>query len=255
MCSICNHPHRIEVERDLLACPSVAAVAAHYRLPLEEVRQHQARLEARVEHARRQVEQLQLTESLARLELLLEKTMLVLTKAEENGDQKMMLQAIREAGRLTKMLHSLEVDLEASSLFLGATSGDWVKAASLFPTQPQVRESVRQAIRQSLLTPCAGTHLDAELLPPPAPVPEKSVPSVPKARASRRPRAAVIPRPSALGSVTVLEAAPVLEAASALGTALTPPEAPAVIESSQAGPGKGPGIIGNLVRTFACIRQ
>jgi hypothetical protein len=224
-------------------------VAAHYRLPLEEARQHQARLQARVEHARRQLEQLQLTESLDRLRLLLEKTMQVLTKAEENGDQKMMLQAIREAGRLTKMLHSMEMDLEASSLFLAATSEDWVKAASLFPTQPQVRESVRQAIRQSLITPCAGAHLEDELLPLPAPVPEKSVTAGPKSRTPRRPRAAVIPRPS------VSKAAPALEAASALETALTPPEAPAIIASNQVDPGKGSGLIGNLVRTFACIRQ
>jgi hypothetical protein len=207
MCSICNHPHRTEVERDLLACPSVAAVAAHYRLPLEEARNHQVRLEARVEHARRQVEQLQLTESLARLRLLLDKTMLVLTKAEDNGDQKMMLQAIREAGRLTKMLHALEVDLDGSSLFLAATSEEWVKAASLFPTQPQVRESVRQAIRQSLMTPCAGTHLEEELLPPPAPVPEKPVPTGPKPQTPRRLRAKVIPRPSASQAAPALEVA------------------------------------------------
>lgn len=195
MCNICNHPQRTEIDRDLLSWPAVAAVAAHYRLPLEELRRHKACLEARVEHARRQMEQLQLAESLDRLQLLLDKTMQVLTKAEENGDLKMMLQAVREAGRLTNMLHALDLDLdlEAAGLFLAATSKDWEKSASLFPNQPNVRESVRQAIRQSLLMPCAGAHFEGEPLPTPGPVREKSVRPGPVVRAQSPAQTAAIP--------------------------------------------------------------
>jgi hypothetical protein len=67
MCTVCCHPSRTEVERDLLSCPSTAAVAASHRLPLEDVRQHKARLQIRIEHAQRQLEQLRLADTVARL--------------------------------------------------------------------------------------------------------------------------------------------------------------------------------------------
>ena len=142
MCTICRHPARTVIERDLLACPSVGSVAAHHHLLFHEAVKHKARLQARVEHARQQLEQLLLTESLARLHLLLEKTMKVVAAAEEKGDLKLMMQAIREAGRLTQMINALPVDLESASLFLSTTDKDWPRAATPFPNQPWVLDSV-----------------------------------------------------------------------------------------------------------------
>jgi hypothetical protein len=70
MCTVCAHPSRIEIERDLLARPSAAAVAACHRLPLEDVKKHKVRLQARIEHTQRQLEQNRLADSLARLQLI-----------------------------------------------------------------------------------------------------------------------------------------------------------------------------------------
>lgn len=50
MCTVCAHPLRLEIERDLLSCPSAAAVAACHHLPLEDVKKHKTRLQARIEH-------------------------------------------------------------------------------------------------------------------------------------------------------------------------------------------------------------
>jgi hypothetical protein len=219
MCTVCNHPSRLEIERDLLTCPSVAAVAACHHLPLEEARQHKARLQARVEQAQRQLEQFRLADSLARLNLLLEKTMQVLAAAEENGDRKLMLQAIKEAGRLTKMLHALSLDQEAGSLFCEAGNPSWTHDGSTMAVQQQAREEVRQAIQRSLRTPCTGSNLEDELAPEPARLPENPGPAVRKGRASRRPPAAVIPWPSASEA------------------ALMPPDSPSAAQSSRTAPG------------------
>jgi hypothetical protein len=223
MCTICRHPSRPVIERDLLACPSVGSVAAHYNLPFHEAVKHKARLEARVEQARLQVEQLQLTESLARLHLLVEKTMKVVDAAEEKGDLKLMMQAIREAARLTQMIHALPVDLTASALFLAATDKDWPRAATPLPNQSWVRDSVRQAIQHSLKNPCEGSHFEKDLSPPQASPPAKPVSPVRKGRTTPRPPAAVIPWPSTLGDAVCSEVAV--------------PDGPAAVESARAGTG------------------
>jgi hypothetical protein len=207
MCTICRHPSRTVIERDLLACPSVGSVAAHHNLLFHEAVKHKARLQARVEHARQQVEQLLLTESLARLNLLVEKTMKVVAAAEEKGDLKLMMQAIREAGRLTQMINALPVDLEASALFLAATHQDWPRAATPLPNQAWVRDSVRQAIQQSLKNPCEGSHFEPDLTSPQASPPARPVSAVRKSRTPPRPSAAAIPCSSTPGDAMVSGAA------------------------------------------------
>jgi hypothetical protein len=182
-------------------------VAANHHLLFHEAKKHKARLQAQVEYARQQVEQLQLTESLARLNLLVEKTMKVVAAAEEKGDLKLMMQAIREAGRLTQMINALPVDLAASALFLAATDKEWPRAASPLPTQPWVRDSVRQAMQHYLKNPCQGSHYEDDLSPPPAAPPEKPVPAIRRGRTSRRFPTAVSPRPSTFGDATALETA------------------------------------------------
>jgi hypothetical protein len=123
---------------------------------------------------------------LARLNLLLEKTMHVLAAAETQGDQKLMLQASREAGKLTKLFHSLAPDQEAATVFLAAVSEDWVKAASSLAISPAVRESVHRAIQQSLLSPCPDSHLEDELVSPEAAPPPQSVPAARSGRTWKR---------------------------------------------------------------------
>jgi hypothetical protein len=224
MCTVCSHPHRLEIERDLLACPSAAAVAACHHLPLEDVKQHKARLQARIEYAQRQLEQIQLADSLARLNLLLEKTMKILAMAEENNDQKFMLQAIREAERLTKLIHSLSPELEAAGLLMETTDPNWPETGTTPGIQQWTREQVRQSIKQSLRTPCAGSRLEDELPPEQAAPPARPIPAVRKVRADHRPCVPVTPRPTALPTVTVLEA----------DTA--PPDFPAATGCNRAGP-------------------
>jgi hypothetical protein len=224
MCTICRHPSRPVIERDLLACPSVGSVAAHHHLLYHEAVKHKARLQARVEHARQQVEQLLLTESLARLHLLVEKTMKVVDAAEEKGDLKLMLQAIREAERLTKMINALAVDLEPASLFLAATDKDWPRAASPLPSQAWVRDSVRQAIQHSLKNPCEGSHFEPDLASPQPSPPARPVAAVRKSRTAPRPAAAVISWPSTPGDAMVS------------GVATEPPDGPTAVEIGRAGP-------------------
>jgi hypothetical protein len=150
--------------------------------------------------------------------------------------QKLMLQAIKEAGRLTKMIHALPMDLEATSLFLTATSKDWTQAATLLTTPPRVLESVRQAIRHSLLTPCAGNHLEDELSPPRMSPPEKPFPATGKGLSWRRLKDAVITRPTAQKTATSLQTITDLEVSPTLEKALVSTESLPKAQGSRAAP-------------------
>jgi hypothetical protein len=236
MCTVCSHPRRLEIERDLLACPSAAAVAACHHLPLEEVKQHKARLQARIDHAQQQLEQMQVADSLARLNILLEKTMKILAAAEDNGDQKLMLQAVREAERLTKLIHSFAREQEAVSLFMDTTDPGWPQTGSTPDIQARTRQEVRQAIKQSLSTPCADRHLEAELPPEPASVPAKPVPAVRKGQAFRRPQVLRVHKPTDLGAATVLPTVTDLGTANALEIALPSVDSLAAARYNRAGP-------------------
>jgi hypothetical protein len=236
MCTVCYHPNRLEIERDLLACPSAAAVAACHHLPLEDVKKHKARLQARIEHAQRQLEQMQLADSLARLNLLLEKTMKILAVAEDKDDMKFMLQAVREAERLTKMIHSLTLEQEDAGLFMETTDPGWAETGTTPGIQQRAREKVRLAIKISLRTPCAGNHLEDDLIPAPASPPTKPVPAARKGRAPSQPRLPVIPRPTTQGTATALQPLTDLEIAMAMETALAPPDFPGAAQDNRAAP-------------------
>jgi hypothetical protein len=171
------------------------------------------------------LEQIQLADSLARLNLLLEKTMKILAMAEDNNDQKFMLQAIREAERLTKLIHSLSPEQEAASLLMETTDPSWNETGATPRIQQETREKVRRSIKQSLRTPCAGSKLEADLPPEPASPPAKPLPAVRKVRAPGQPRRPLIPWLSARREATIVSAT----------TAL--PDAPTAVEEGRAAPG------------------
>jgi hypothetical protein len=162
--------------------------------------------------------------------------MKILAMAEENNDQKFMLQAIREAERLTKLIHSLSPEQEAASLLMETTDPSWNETGATPRIQQETREKVRRSIKQSLRTPCAGSKLEADLPPEPASPPAQPLPAVRKGRASRRPRVPATPWPTVLENVTALQTMTDLCIATTLETALTPPDFPSATEYNRAGP-------------------
>jgi hypothetical protein len=185
--------------------------------------------------AQRQLEQIQLADSLDRLNLLLEKTMKVLARAEDNDDLKLMLQAVREAERLTKMIHALSPEPDAASLFLETTDPGWPETGTTPGIQQWAREKVRTSIKTSLRTPCAGSHLEAELPPEQLSPPVKPIPMVRKDQASRHPQVPVIPS-TVPQPVTALRSITDLGTATTLETALAPPDSPTAKKNNHAGP-------------------
>jgi hypothetical protein len=111
--------------------------------------------------------------------------------AEDKDDMKLMLQAVREAERLTKLIHSLSPEPEAASLFMETTDPSWSQTGTTPRLQQSAREQVRQSIKTSLRTPCAGSRLEDELPPEQASPPARPVPAVRQGRgngqSSRRP--------------------------------------------------------------------
>jgi hypothetical protein len=147
-----------------------------------------------------------------------------------------MLQAVREAERLTKLIHSLAREQEAVSLFMDTTDPGWPQTGSTPGIQARTRQEVRQAIQQSLRTPCAGTHLEDERPPEQTSVPEKPVPVVRKGQASRRPQVLFTPQPADRGTATALPTVTELRTATTLETALASADSLPAAQGNRAGP-------------------
>jgi hypothetical protein len=100
----------------------------------------------------------------------------------------------------------------------------WPQTGSTPRLQAWTQQEVRQAIQQSLRTPCAGARLEDELPPEQSSPPEKPHPSVRKVKPSMRPLAPKSSWPQALPTVAVLEAA------------TAPTDFPTAVECIRAGP-------------------
>jgi len=103
-CTICKHPQRLEIERAIVAGTSLRDIAGHFgtaKTNIERHRTHVTEAIARNKDARELVRTATLLEDVRagerRVERLYDKAQQILTKALEDDDPRMAIQAIRAA--------------------------------------------------------------------------------------------------------------------------------------------------------------
>ncbi len=117
LCSICNHPDRTAIDKALVTrSASMRDVAGHYGVSRSALSRHKANHLPRLVEAAKASEAAQAVTSgvalMDELDGLLNRALAILEAAEETGQLKVALQAIREARECIKTCADLAVTAE-----------------------------------------------------------------------------------------------------------------------------------------------
>ena len=113
VCTVCRHEERKQIERSLLAGAPLRTIAAQWSVSKTALIRHKAHVSATLEKAAEKQEQARGERLLNQLLDPQRRTMELLAEAEQDGDRRIRLGAIREA----------RSNLELIGRFLGELSG------------------------------------------------------------------------------------------------------------------------------------
>jgi hypothetical protein len=127
-CTVCTHPERAEVDQALVAGVSAAEIAGRYRTIRERaIRRHRSNhLPERLAKAHEAEEVAQADELLKQVRDLQVRALDILDKAEEAGELRTALSAIREARGNLELLAKLLGELDERPVTNVLVSAEWV---------------------------------------------------------------------------------------------------------------------------------
>jgi hypothetical protein len=151
-CTVCEHPSREAIDRALVGDASNRSVASLYDVSEAAVRRHKANhLPAKLVMAQAAEEVAQADTLLGQVRDLQQRALEILDKAEEAGELRTALGAIREARGNLELLAKLLGELDERPVVKLNLSPEWLElraviVAALEP-HSEARESVLRAIR------------------------------------------------------------------------------------------------------------
>ena len=150
-CTICSHPEREAIDRALVEGQSTGKLAGRYRtLDERAIRRHRSNhLPTALARAREAEEVSRADDLLAQVRSLQDRALSILGKAEDSGDLRTALGAIREARGNLELLAKLLGELDERPVNV-LVSPQWLElravvVAALGP-HPQAREAVLRAL-------------------------------------------------------------------------------------------------------------
>jgi len=117
ICTICGHEKREDIERNLLAGSSLRTIAVRWSVSKTALIRHKCHVSATLEKVAEKQEEARGNQLLKQLLALQNRTLALLAEAEQDGDRRIRLGAIREA----------RSNLELIGRFLGELRGEEVK--------------------------------------------------------------------------------------------------------------------------------
>ena len=130
ICTICSHEKRKEIERNLLAGAPLRTIAVQWSVSKTALIRHKGHVSATLEKAAERQEEARGDRLLKQLLDLQNRTMALLAEAEQEGDRRTRLGAIREArsnleliGRFLGELGGGEVNLNLVSVNIDEATG------------------------------------------------------------------------------------------------------------------------------------
>jgi hypothetical protein len=130
ICTICGHEKREEIERNLLAGSPLRTIAAHWSVSKTALIRHKNHVSAMLERATERQEEVRGDQLLKQLLDLQSRTLALLAEAEQDGDRRIRLGAIREArsnleliGRFLGELGGGEVNVNLVSVNIDEVTG------------------------------------------------------------------------------------------------------------------------------------
>jgi hypothetical protein len=149
-CSICLHPDRDAIDRDLLAQRPYRHIAAHYGTSTGALQRHQEHLPVALTQAQAAEAIAQGDDLLAQVRGLQAKAERLLSQGEADGKLTVALQAIREARGYVELLGKLMGELEGRTTINVWMAPEWLELrgaliAALVPF-PQARQAVTSTL-------------------------------------------------------------------------------------------------------------
>lgn len=151
-CTVCHHPQREAIDMALLVGVPVRDVASRAvpRLSKSAVQRHKAHIATTLTHAHAAAEALRADDLLAQVRDLQSRALTILERAEEAGDLRTALQAIREARGnlelLARMLGELQEGTEVNVL----VAPEWVAVRQVVVEALGPYPAARQAVVTAL---------------------------------------------------------------------------------------------------------
>lgn len=151
-CTICTHPKREEIDRSLVAGESTAKISGRYRTIDERaLRRHRANhLPAKLVMAEKAEEVAQADDLLDQVRDLQERALAILDKAEETGELRTALSAIREARSNLELLAKLLGELDERPQVNILISPEWLELRTVIVGALEPYSEARGAVLRAL---------------------------------------------------------------------------------------------------------
>ena len=152
LCTVCVHESRAEMERELLAGHSLRDIARHWRVSKDALARHKSNhLPAHLALARKALVVAQADDLLAQVEALRDQALGLLDRAQNAGDLRAAISAIREARSCVELLAKMVGELKDGQTVNVLVTPEWTTARSLIVTAlapfPEARVAVSSALK------------------------------------------------------------------------------------------------------------
>ncbi len=152
VCTICVHPERQAIDQALVNGQIFRTIAHQWSVSLDALKRHKRdHLPQALAQAHQAAQAAHGDDLLSRIEVLQQKTLAILSKAEDRGDHATALRAIGEARRNLELLAELTHELNRSPHVNVLLSPDWVRLRSLILNALLPYPEARQRVAMALL--------------------------------------------------------------------------------------------------------
>lgn len=151
VCTICTHAERHDIERSLLKGDALRGLSALYRVSEDALARHRDKhLPEKLVQATQAAEVANANNLLDQVRNLQSRALVILSQAEQAGDLRTALQAIREARSNLELLARLVGELQEGQTVNLLVSPDWLRLRNLIllalQDLPEARLAVARAI-------------------------------------------------------------------------------------------------------------
>ena len=138
-CTVCNHPQRQAIDLALLnRTATLAQLSRQHHLSQSALHRHKQHLLQKMAHSQNRFQNILREGCLVILNSFLELIIRISQTAGAEGNNRQVLQAVRQGTAIIKFMHKLDLNLDPDTVYRLLDSPQWVDPDSLLPTDLQI---------------------------------------------------------------------------------------------------------------------
>ncbi len=154
-CTVCQHPERQVIDQALLAkTTTLTALSQQHGLSLGALHRHKQHLLKKMSQAQNRFQEILRQGIIFKLNIFLELAMRTALTASDDGNFRLVLQAIREGTRIIKFMVKSDFPIDAETVYRLLDSPQWADQGCLLPTDPKIFAGSHQTLAGSLFSHC-----------------------------------------------------------------------------------------------------